>query len=348
MVTEVDGGGYAVSFAFDRQLSKMLRDVPGASYSKDHGANLVPASSIDQLGKAVNTMRVEAQAIAADLHGIRELALASGMSAQRENQSARGAVPHASDFHEPGKFYGGEVVNANARFIAQFSGFGKDNGAAFLTIHRLADLDRGKIMKGDHVGIKYDSKFLGTVTDLAKNKSDAQLEADYQKDLGQAVDGVSVTDRGDKLGVAFDIHPVLVARIRRIEGAAFNAADKVWEIPQDKREYALRAVQDMRHEFVADGKDTEMMRGIAESKIDGAKVSKAFTKDGQESFGKVVAVSDRYVLQKAGGDKFTLHHLAALSHKPELDQNLSIKYSRGVGAVVDQDLQRAQDRALGR
>jgi hypothetical protein len=189
---------------------------------------------------------------------------------------------------------------------------------------------------------------MGAVSDLAKHKSDAQLEADYKSDLGKAIDGVTVTDRGEKVGVAFDMNPVMMARIRRIDGAAFQQEDKVWEVPQGKREYALRAVQDMRHEFVTDGKDVEMMCGIAESKIDGAKVSKAFTKDGQEHFGKVIAVSDRYALQKAGGDKFTLHHLAALDTKPEIDQNLAIKYQRGVGTVVDQDRQRAQNKALGR
>lgn len=345
--SEVEGGGYAVAFEFDRQLARMLRDVPGAVFNKAEAAHHVPAASLEALDKAVSAMRTELKAVQGDLKGIMDLATASGVKAQRDNGAAHGVEPQVSEFHIPGKFYGGEIVNANSRFVAQFSGFGKIDGAAFLTIHRLADLDRGRIMKGEHVGITYDARFVGAVVDLMKEKSDAELEADYKHELGKPVDGVTLTDRGDKLGVAFDVNPALIARIRRVEGAAFNTADKVWEVPQDKREFALRTVQAMRHEFVLDGKEVEMMHGLAEGKMDGAKVFKAYTKDGQEHFGKVLAVGDRYALQKAGQDKFTLHHLAALDQTPRIDQNLAIKYNKGVGVTVDQELKRAQDKALG-
>lgn len=346
---EKTADGFLVSFPFDRQLAKIIRGLPDANYEKELKAFSIPMSSTPELGKVATALRAESRAIHDDMLSIKALAMESGFKAQRQNGGVlSGVSPKVSEYHEPAKLYSGEVLNANGRYIALFSGFGKDNGAAFLSIHRVADLDRQKIMKGEHVGIVYNEKFLGVVTDLAKYKTDAQLEAECQATIGKTVDGVTVTDRGDHIGVSFEMNPALVGRIRRLEGAVFNVEEKIWEIPMDKREYALRAVHDMRNEFVLDEQDAEMMRGLAESKIDGAKVSKAFTKNGQEHYGKVVAVSDRYALQKAGGDKFTLHHLAALDQFPKVDQNLSIKYQKGLGTVVDQDLQRAQNKALGR
>ncbi|MES2879207.1 MAG: hypothetical protein V4713_12355 [Pseudomonadota bacterium] len=348
-VAEIVGRGYGLRFAFDRQIARMVRDIEGASYDRDLGVYLVPQGvEAAKLEKAISSIRTEARSVAADLATIKDLARNTGQVLQREINSQHDAEPQISDFREPGKFYGGQVVNANARFVAQFSGYGKIDGAAFIAVHRLADLNNSKLMKGDNIGIVYNEKFLGTVTDLDKRKSDAQLEADYKNELGKEVGGVTLTDRGDKIGVAFDINPVLMARIRRVDGAHFNQADKVWEIPQSNREYVLRTVQEMRIEFADDGKDLAMLKEVAESKMDGAKVSKAFTKDGQESFGKVVAVSDRYVLQKVSGDRFSLHHLATLNHLPEVGQNLSIKYSKGYGTVVDMDKQKALQKSLGR
>lgn len=344
---EIEGGNFEVAFDYDRQLAKMLRNVPGAQFNQEQSVYVVPAASVDALGKVVSAMRLEHNAVAANLVNIKDLAAASGLKAQRDKGAESNVVAKVSDYRDPAKFYGGEILNANAHFVAQLTGFGKDDGAAFMAIHRLADLDRNKIMKGDNVGIKYDSKFLGAVSDLSKNKSAVDLEAEYTGNLGKAIDGVTVTERGDNIGVAFDMNPALLARIRRVDGAAFNKADKVWEVPGGNKEFVLRAVHDMRNEFVVDGKEIETMKAVAASKMDGPKVAAAFTKDGQEHFGKVIGVGDRYVLQKAGQEKFTLHHLISLDQKPEHDQNLSIKYNKGIGAVVDLDKQKAQDKALG-
>lgn len=344
---EVPGAGFAVAFEFDRQLSALMRGVPGAEFDKAQNAFLVPAASVDELGKAVGVMRTAHHFIAESLADITSRASGSGLDAARNNGAAVGVAAKVDSFIEPEQFYGGPILNMNGHFAAQLTGFGAKDGAAFVKIHRLADLDNSKIMKGDNVGIKYDAKFRGAVTDLSKSKSASDLAAEYDGNLGKAIDGVTVTHRGDKIGVAFDMAPELLARIRRIDGAAFNLADKMWEVPVDKKEFALRAVHDMRAEFLLDAKDAEIMKAAAESKIDGAKVSKAFTKDGQEHFGPVIAVGERFALQKTGADRFSMHHLAALSEKPEIGANLAVKYNKGVGAVVDQDKQRAQNKALG-
>lgn len=346
-VVEVDGGGYAVAFEFDRQLNAMIHGVPGAELDKAAQGYFVPGASAEALGKVAGAMRAEFKAIAADREAIMVLAEKSGMAAQHENGTLAGVAPMVNGYIEPGKFYGGQILNVNTRFAAQETGFGERDGAAFIKIHRLADLDNGKMMKGDHVGIKYDNKFRGVVTDLSKSKSAADLEAEYAGNLGKAVDGVTVTERGDKIGIAFDMTPETLARIRRVDGAAFEPADKVWEVPARNKEFALRAVHEMRGELAADAKELSVMQSIAEGKIDGATVSNAFTKDGQAHYGSAVAVGDRFVLQAGGRGNFKLHHVSALDPKPAVGTNLAITYNKGVGAVVDQDLKRAQDKAVG-
>lgn len=336
--------GFVVSFPFDRRLAEMMDGVPNAVFNKEHKVYEVPSVSAVPLAKVVSEMRVESQAIAADLESIMALAKVSGIGVQNTHLTAPGAAPRVSSFIDPGKAYRGEIVNANSRFVAQFTGFGKQDGAAFLTIHRLASLDNRNLLKGEKVGIVYDGKFRGAVTDLTRNKSAAELKGDYEVNLGQQVDGVTVSDRGDKIGVAFEINPNMVARIQRVDGAAFNKGDKTWEIPKAKQEFALFAVQDLRDEFVVDTKDRAALHQVAESKIDGAKVWPAFTKDGQGYYGKVLAVGDRYALQNSGRGNFTLHHLSALDQEPIKDHNLDIQYKKGVGMVHDKDQQRGQDR----
>lgn len=61
-------------------------------------------------------------------------------------------------------------MNANAHFVAQLSGFGKQDGAAFVTLHRLADLDRSNLMKGNKVGIRYDVRLSGRIYDFEQNQ----------------------------------------------------------------------------------------------------------------------------------------------------------------------------------
>lgn len=338
---------FAVALDFDRQLSAMMRGVPGAEFDKASQAYFVPGSSAEALGKVAGAMRAEFKAIEADREAIMELAEKSGMAAQREYGSTSGATPKVGNYIKPGEFYGGEIVNVNARFAAQVTGFGERDGAAFVKIHRLADLDNGKMMKGDFVGIKYDDKFRGVVSDLSKNKSGADLEAEYVGNLGKVLDGVTVTERGDKIGIAFDLTPETLARIRRVDGAAFEQEGKVWEVPARNKEFALRAVHDMRGELAADNKERSMMQAIAEGKVDGAKLSNAFTKDGQSHYGSAVAVGERFAMQAAGQGNFRLHHLSALDQKPVVGANLAVTYKKGVGTVVDQDLKRAQDKALG-
>ena len=339
--------GYAVAFAYDRDLVKFMRSVPGTQFDRNEELYEVPAASMDALEKAVTAMRTGFHFLGASLENIKLLASTTGYQAQRENGAQSTVAARVSDYIEPGKFYGGEILHVNGHYAAQLTGFGKDDGAAFVAIHRLAQLDNQKLMKGENVGIKYDSKFSGAVSDLSRHKSAAELDADFLSQQGKVIDGVMLTDRGSHIGLEFELNPAMLSRLKRVDGAKFNYDDKVWEIPSDKSSFALRAAHDMRAEYVADAKEVVTMKAAAESKIDGAKVFKAFTKDGQEHFGVIIAVGDRYALQKGGQDRFSLHHLAALTEKPVVGQSLAIKYNKGVGTAVDQIEKKALDKAMG-
>lgn len=347
-VVQLDSGDLAVEFAYDSVLRGMMDKVAGATFNKDDGRYIVPAASEPTLGKVVKEMRAESLATDSALAHITELAKQSGLKAQELANVDGAPEPKVSSFINANKPLLGEIVNVNSRFAAQLTGLGAQDGAAFVMIHRLANLNRPTLEKGDSVAITYDAYFNGVVSNFQKTKSADELMADHAANLGTEVDGVTVTDRGNKVGVVFDLHPVMLGRIQKLDGAAFNKDDKVWEIGKDKLSFVLWAVDDMRREFVASTKEVEALKQVAESKIDGAKVVPAFTRDGFGFSGIVAAVGDRYALQKTGQDKFTLHHLSALDQTPVKDRLFDIKYNKGVGHVLDVAHMRAQSQNQGR
>ncbi len=354
-VYEVENGGYQVAFSFDRKLMSMMHTIPGAAHNKeqsDKAAQIydVPAESLQKLGMVVAGIRQEHGAIEADRAEIMLLAKDTAAGLQRDNGTV-GVQPKVDDYIEratadkPGRFYSGEIVNANARFAAQLTGFGDKDGVAFVKIHRQADLDK-PLEKGSRAGIEYGVNGRGSVSDLGKTMD--QRIADFQATAGKNVDGVTVTERGDKLGIKFDINPGMIARIKRIEGAAFNKEDSVWEVGADKAEFVLRAVEDMRGMHVKDQKDIAALTSVANDKLDGAKVIPAFTKDGVSHTGKIAATLGNYVMQSGGQGQYKLHHKDMLDMKDlQPEQNVKILYGKqGLAKVTDLDLEKAKGQAL--
>jgi hypothetical protein len=122
-------GGFSVGFAFDRQLAGMMDRVANATFNKETKTYEVPQSSEPTLGNVVSAMRKVARSISDDLAAIQNLATESGRKAQVANGSSHHVTPQVSMFHEQERFYTGHIVNANAHFVAQLSGFGKQDGA---------------------------------------------------------------------------------------------------------------------------------------------------------------------------------------------------------------------------
>lgn len=346
LVGEKDGvkvamihGGYSVTFPFDRELSGMLTKVEGAKFDKDAQAYVVPLTSASRLASVVSEMRHESAMIKTELLAITEFATTTALALQHVGGAAPDVVPQVSSFIEPGKFYRGRIVNANTRFAAQATGFGKEDGAAFVQIHRVADVPGATLLKGYSVAISYDEKFRGHANAYSPTKSAEALAADFEAQKGQVIDGVMASDRGDKIGVSFDFNSQMSARIRRVEGAVFNKEDKIWEILKDKMEFALYAVSDLRNEFQLDSKERGMLYSVAAAKIDNPVLHNAFTRDGASHYGVVLEVGERYALQSSGRGNFNLHQLSSLDQLPAKGSDVKIQYNKGLGSVLTKQME---------
>ena len=160
---------------------------------------------------------------------------------------------------------------------------------------------------------------------------------------GKGFQGVTVT-YGENFLVAFDYNPEMKERLQKIADVTFDKDANAFVVPSHLRDNLVRAVSDMRRDFVADNQERAQLISLAETKMDGARVGNAFTKDGLAHYGKVVDVSDRYVLQHGGKNEFKLHRRDALDHKDvQKDQSLKITYEKGRGKVEDRNKERDKD-----
>jgi hypothetical protein len=171
-----EGEGFAVRFPFDRRLARVfLAGVKDAQFDNANTEYQVPAEQAQALGKTVAALRAEVRLTNSEREKINALAMESGYRIQPDSGARGQVVPNVSAFIEPNLHYRGPIVNANSRFVAQHTGIGKQDGAAFIKIHKLSSLDNQNLMKGDKVGILYDDKFAAKVTDLSQYKSKEDL-----------------------------------------------------------------------------------------------------------------------------------------------------------------------------
>ena len=329
-------GAYEVKFPYNQALVREMRDVKGAEFNKDTGAWHVPLAEYDALAGAVGKMRKELERTVVDAADIMDRAEQTARALMQANGVDVDVDPKISDYRNTDKATLGEIINVNARFAAQLTGYGREDGAAFVTIHRLADLDQ-QLFKGDDVAITYDAKGRGKVAERGKS-----LAEKLDESMGKYVDGVKVLEQDGKYKIAFDYNPAVQHRLQRVDGVEFNKGEKVWEVGADKKEFVARAVNDMRKEVVADRADREQIEKVANEKIDGAKVKDAFTKDGQSYTGQVLAKNERYVLQHTGKEYAAVHRAAALADDPAVGKSVKVTYQQGRGQVVDKSQQRAQ------
>jgi len=343
-----DGEKFQVAFAIDRELVRRVKEVTGAAFDKDQGVWTVPVSEQETLTKSIEGMRFESIAIDRDRAAIENLAYDSAvilMGAHGAEQGVEAKIAPAFT-KEPSV---GEIINVNGRFAAQLTGFGKENGAAFISIHRVADL-KEPVMKGDKVRIAYGEHGLADVSDRSHVKTMDELRKEFNANIGKEFHGVTVTtaENNHDLMVSFGYNPEMKERLQRIADVTFEKSANAFVVPGHLVDNLVRAVSDMRREFVADTQERAQLISLAETKMDGAHVSNAFTKDGLGHYGKVVDVSERYVLQHGGKNEFKLHRRDALDHKDvQKDQSLKITYDKGRGKVEDRNKEREKD-SLGR
>jgi len=341
---DVTDSGFLVRFPYDRELVNKINKVPDAKFDKETQAWVVPKSSEEALDKTLESMHFDVKAIEKDRDSIMELAKASASDRMKDYGTEAGISAQISDFHKEGGNHSGEILNVNGRYAAQLTGFGKDNGAAFISIHRVADLSEA-VYKGDDVRIKYNNNGIGEVFDRRQVKSADEIAKDFDAALGNNLDGIKVMEVGDKYQVSFDYNPDIQHRLQRIADVEFNKNAGAWEVPLTHKEFVIRAVSDMRKEFNSDISERSSLAAVAEQKLDGAKVRDAFTKDGLAHYGNVIDVSERYVLQHGGQNEFKLHRKSSLDQSVTEGQNLKITYEKGRGAV--QDRKQEKDKSIG-
>ena len=345
-VTETE---FIVTMPFDRELRNKISKVPGSAYDNVSRvwkiAKTTPEAE-EALDKVVVSLEYDLKAIQKDRAGIMDLAVISANTLMKD-KGTEGVKAMISDYIDEGKSYIGEIINTNGRFAAQFTNFGSDNGAAFVTIHRTANLNE-VVLKGDNVRIEYNSNRIGEVFDRSQVKSKEELAKEFDSNLGQEIDGVLVESTDDSYYVSYEINPDLENRLRRIADVEFQHDAKVFEVPREHKEYLIRAVADMRKLYVASQLERAELTNLAHDKMDGAVVAGAYIQDGVAHHGKVLEVKDIYVLQHGGKNTFKLHHKSNLSQAVSKGQDLVITYNKGRGAVKDKNLQKEASASLER
>lgn len=339
VVVAFDGVQYQVDFPYSPTLAIHMAKIDGAEFDRDAKIWTVPLVQYDALSSTLPAMRKELKAELNARGAIEDLAYGSAIIKMDERGAGEAARPRLSSYLAAGQTELGEIIAVNSHFAAQLTGFGKDDGAAFVKIHRLSDISES-VFKGDNVAITYDDKGRGTVTYRQS------LEEKLDESLGKYVDGVKVVESEGQYKVAFDYNPTLAERLQRIDGVEWNDDEKRFEVGVDKKTFLARAVNDMRKEVVADRADRKEIEAQANEKIDGVKVKNAFTKDGIAHTGKIIATNSRYVLQHSGKDNAEVHRADSLNEKPEVGKTVRIVYERGRGRVTDRD--QSQEHGHGR
>lgn len=332
---------YDVRFGYNPALVAQMHKIDGAQFDRNADAWKVPVSQYDALGDAVARMRSEFLLDIASRGDIERLA--GAVAVERQQAAGIESAPPArlSDFHQVGEPQRGEIISVNDRYAAQLTGFGRRDGIAFVTLHRLSELG-DQVFKGDKVSITYGEKGRAVVSQMQT------LEEKLDASLGRSVDGVTVVQDGDKYKISFDFNPTLSDRIQRVDGAHFDRKENVHVADVNLKTFVARAVNDMRKEYVADRADRDQMESIANERIDGVKVHDAYVSDGKAYSGRVLAANDRYVLQHNGKDHVALHRVRNLNEAPEVGHNARIVYQNGRGRVNEPQQDRSKSQGLSR
>lgn len=324
---------FQISFDYHPGLVALIARVEGAEYNRDKDYWSVPLAQEETLNKALVTMK--------KLHEQDRLARieieAAAKSSARDlmaGEGTKGVEAKISDYHEKDKAYSGEIINANAHYAAQFTGFGREDGAAFVVVHRLASLT-GPVFKGDDLTVKYDAKGRGQVSPRVPGLAET---------LGKEIYGVKVVEKGGLYQVSFGFNTAMAKRLQRVEGVEFNGEANAFEVPVAMKEFVARAVGDMRRTFIEEQDAEKALNSLAGQKMDGAKVVKPLRKgqSGPGHTGPIVGEDGPFVLQHTGREYFTLHRKDDLDRVPKTGEIARIQYQEGRGKVQD----KAQSRSL--
>ena len=321
-----DDNNVVLTFPFRKKALSVVHGLKGATFNDELNAWFLPAPKTAEDNAAISKAIVDLRAISVEhlnaRNEIDELVRVAGKKFVSD-----GAEIKISDFIDKSRNYVGPIIAVNSEFAAQFTGNGDIDGAGFFTVHQLDKLDL-PVFKGDEIAVKYDAKFNGTVGDPRP------VGVRLTESIDQEIDGVLVRKTDENFEIQFSFNPVLQKRIQRIDGAEFDQEKRVWLVSLGAEEYVARAVADMRREFRADQQDMERVERGVSAKLDSAKISSAFTKEGHETSGTILVVTDRFVAQHTGRNYVSVHRAEALSEKPEVGSMVKVRYEKGKGTVI--------------
>lgn len=314
--------GYKVSFPYHPALVARVARIEGAAFQERDEAWTVPLNQKEALDKAVIDMNT---LLAQDMQARTEIErdATAVVRVMMKGEEMEYVSPKISDFHSKERPTVGEIVAANGHWVAQHTGYGRDNNAAFITLHRTASLTK-PVFKGDEVAILYDEKGRGQVEPRSP---------DLSKTMGKEIDGVTVTEKDGVIRISFEFNRDMQSRINRIAGVEFNSEERSYQIDANAKPFVERAVRDMRRIYREDHEASREMEYVASEKMSGAKVIKPFLKDSPAYTGPVVGVNDVFVLQSTGREFFALHRRSDLDVVPRINETVKIQYDHGRAKV---------------
>lgn len=163
--------------------------------------------------------------------------------------------------------------------------------------------------------------------------------------------GIKLEIHGENtvLVLPFSDHLRRVAK-EKIPGIEFDPQAKAWHVPAESVPIAQSSLDAIRAEHIRMEADRKKVEEQAKAAVDNAIVKAAYKAQDARSSGKIVAVGEFYVAQANGKNYVAVHELGILRqavqgdtpevtrwdrYMPQVGEQKSIVYKRGVGVVQD-------------
>ena len=310
----LDGKDFGVGFAFSNVMRQKIKQVPGAEYDNENGHWKVPSTSAKELCETVGDMREFVRC-----NGVQVKDVDAGKVVIFDFDKALNQVigPVAGAKYDQSQ--GGWFVPADSKAL-----IAKDGQVSYFE--------------------KAINEMRGLVVAIEKDRASIQNLAVSAANDRMVTPGIFYPKKDHSYtGPILCANGHYAAQLTGIENdTAFIALHRQIDLGQ-----AVMKGDDLRIDYGVDNavkvRTTEVFRQqqterdnltkLAEGKIDGAKVFNASAKDGKGYSGKVVEVTEHFVLQHIGREGFAIHERAKLRGEVAKEATMDVKYNKGVGMV---------------
>lgn len=186
----------------------------------------------------------------------------------------------------------------------------------------------------------------------AQRKSKTAAPAETQES------GIALETHGENtvLILPFSDHLRRVAK-EKIPGIEFDPQAKAWNVPAESVATAQASLDAIRAEHARMEADRNKVAEQAKAAVENAVVKNAYKAQDARSSGKILAVGEFYVAQANGKNYVAVHELGILRqavqgdtpevtrwdrYAPQVGEQKSIVYKRGVGVVQDRMPEKTQ------